>query len=95
VLKANTTEEAIRLAGEHAGGVILLVTEVVMPEMNGRDLSEKLKTLIPNLKTLFVSGYTLGVIAHQGAICEGTHFLAKPFSAAGLAQKVREVLDGP
>ena len=93
VLAASTPGEAIRLAGEHAGKVQLLITDVVMPEMNGRDLAIKLLSLYPYLKRLFTSGYTADVIAHHGVLDEGVRFIQKPFSVKGLASKVREALD--
>ena len=64
-----------------------------MPEMNGRDLSERLHARYPDIKTLFMSGYTADVIAHRGVLDEGVCFIAKPFSKSDLAAKVREVLD--
>jgi PAS domain S-box-containing protein len=94
VLAAPTPGEAIRLAKEHAGVIPLLVTDVVMPEMNGRDLATNLMALYPGLKRLFMSGYTADVIAHHGVLDEGVHFIQKPFSAEGLAAKVREALGG-
>ena len=93
VLAAATPGEAIRLAREHAGEIHLLMTDVVMPEMNGRDLAKNLLSLYPNLKRLFMSGYTADVIAHHGVLDEGVQFIQKPFSVQTLAVKVREVLD--
>ena len=95
VLAANSPGEAIRLAGEHAGEISLLITDVIMPEMNGRDLAENLRSLYPHIKRLFMSGYTADVIAQHGALDEGVHFIQKPFSTPGLAAKVREVCDAP
>ena len=94
VLTANTPGKAIRMAEEHAGTIELLMTDVVMPEMNGRDLARRLLSLYPDLKRLFMSGYTADVIAHQGVLEEGVNFIQKPFSMQALAAKVREVLDG-
>jgi two-component system cell cycle sensor histidine kinase/response regulator CckA len=93
VLAASTPGEAIRLAREHAGDIHMLMTDVVMPEMNGRDLAKNLLALYPHLKRLFTSGYTANVIAHNGVLDEGVHFIQKPFSKKDLAAKVREVLD--
>ena len=93
VQAAATPGEAIRLAREHAGEIHLLMTDVVMPEMNGRDLAKNLLSLYPNLKRLFMSGYTADVIAHHGVLDEGVQFIQKPFSVQTLAAKVREVLD--
>jgi YesN/AraC family two-component response regulator len=64
-----------------------------MPEMNGRDLAERLQVNQPWVKCLFMSGYTADIIAHQGFLDEGVHFLQKPFSHTTLAIKVRKVLD--
>jgi CheY-like chemotaxis protein len=93
VLQANATDRAISLAGEHAGEIHLLLTDVIMPEMNGRDLAHKLLSLYPQLKCLFMSGYTADVISHHGVLDEGIHFIQKPFSVPDLAVKVREALD--
>jgi PAS domain S-box-containing protein len=94
VLAASTPAEAIRLATEHAGAIHLLVTDVVMPEMNGRDLARDLLDRCPNMKCLFTSGYPADLIADQGALDAGVHFINKPFSVRDLAAKVRQVLDG-
>jgi CheY-like chemotaxis protein len=93
VLAASTPGEAIRLAREHAGKIHLLLTDVVMPEMNGRDLANNLLSLYPHLKRLFMSGYTADVISNHGVLDEGVNFIQKPFSMQALAAKVRKVLD--
>ncbi len=92
-LAAGTPGEAIRLAEEHAGEIHLLITDVIMPEMNGRDLAKQLVSLYPSLKSLFMSGYTANVIAHHGVLDEGTNFIQKPFSMRDLGAKVRDILD--
>ena len=69
------------------------MTDVVMPEMNGRDLAKNLLSFYPHLKRLFMSGYTADVIAHHGVLDEGVNFIQKPFSMKGLAAKVREAMD--
>lgn len=92
VLPAVTPGEAIRLAREHAGEIHLLMTDVVMPEMNGRDLAKNLLSLYPDLKRLFMSGYTANVIAHHGVLNEGVNFIQKPFSKQDLAAKIRHAL---
>jgi DNA-binding NtrC family response regulator len=92
VLPAVTPGEAIRLAREHAGEIHLLMTDVVMPEMNGRDLARNLLSLYPGLKRLFMSGYTANVIAHHGVLDEGVNFIQKPFTMQDLADKLRDVL---
>jgi two-component system cell cycle sensor histidine kinase/response regulator CckA len=93
VLEAIGPGEAIRMAREHAGEIHMLMTDVIMPEMNGRDLAKSLLSLYPLLKRLFMSGYTADVIAHHGVLDEGVGFIQKPFSAQSLANKVKEVLD--
>ncbi len=92
VLAAGTPTEAIRLAEEHAREIDLVITDVVMPEMNGRDLAERLKSLYPRMKILFMSGYTADVIAHRGVLEKGVNFIQKPFSTKDIAVKVHEVL---
>jgi PAS domain S-box-containing protein len=93
VLAAASPAEAMRLAREHDGRIDLILTDVVMPDMNGRDLAKHLLSLYPHLKRLFMSGYTAEVVAHHGVLDEGMYFIEKPFSIADLAGKVREVLD--
>ncbi|MCX6538498.1 MAG: PAS domain-containing protein [Acidobacteria bacterium] len=93
VLAESTPGEAIRVAREYTGQIHLLMTDVVMPEMNGRDLARNLLSSYPHLKRLFMSGYTANVIAHHGVLDEGVHFIQKPFSPKDLAAKVREALD--
>ena len=93
VIAANTPGEAINLAVGHVSEISLLMTDVVMPEMNGRDLAKKLLSLNPNLKCLYMSGYTSDVIAHHCVLDEGVYFIQKPFTMTDLAAKVREVLD--
>lgn len=93
ILVAPTPGEAIHIAKEYTGGINLLITDVVMPEMNGRDLATKLTSLYPGLKCLFASGYTGDVIARCGVLEERINFIQKPFSMQSLAAKVRELLD--
>ena len=92
VVAANRPVEAIRLAEEHEGSIDLLFTDVVMPEMNGRDLADKLQELYPGIKTLFMSGYTANVIAHHGVLDDNVNFIQKPFSRKELAEEVRKAL---
>lgn len=94
VLAAGSPHEALRLAAEYAGRLHLVVTDVVMPEMNGRELATKLLARYPGLKCLFMSGYTANVIANTGILGEPIHFLQKPFTIPSLASKVREALKG-
>ena len=93
VLAARTPGEAMGLAKEHADNIHLIITDVIMPEMNGRDLAERLHAINPDIKTLFMSGYTSNVIAHRGVLEEGVNFIQKPFSKKELAAKVRAALD--
>ena len=93
VLAAGTPTEAIRLAEAHPQEISLLITDVVMPEMNGRELAGRLQALYPKLRCLFISGYTANVIAHRGVLEAGVNFLQKPFSRKDLALKVRSALD--
>ncbi len=94
VLTAGTPAEAIALVeGGYDGSIHLLITDVVLPEMNGRELAERLAVRRPGLQCLFMSGYTADVIAHRGVLDAGVRFLPKPFSADVLAAKVREALD--
>lgn len=92
-IAAGTPGEAIHLAKKYSGKIDLLVTDVVMPEMNGRDLAQNLRRYCPNLKYLFMSGYTANVIAHHGVLDKGINFIQKPFSEESLGSKVREALD--
>jgi two-component system, cell cycle sensor histidine kinase and response regulator CckA len=92
VLVAGTPGEAIGLAEEHSNEIHLLITDVVMTEMNGQDLAELLHSLCPKIKNLFMSGYTSDAIAHRGVLDEGVNFIQKPFSMRDLAVKVREAL---
>jgi PAS domain S-box-containing protein len=94
VLIAGTPKGAIELAKEHKDKIHLLITDVIMPEMNGNELSEHLQSLFPDLKCIFMSGYTANAIAHQGVLDEGVQFVQKPFSKNDLATIVRKVLDG-
>lgn len=92
VLSAENPNEAIRLAESYSGAIHLLITDVVMPVMNGRELEERIRLIKPDLRCLFMSGYTADVIARRGVLNEGVHFIQKPFSVGALARKVREVL---
>ncbi len=92
VLAAGTPGEAVHLAQERSGRIDLLMTDVVMPEMNGRDLAKNLLSIYPDIRRLFMSGYTANVIAHHGVLDEGVHFIQKPFSMSDLGVKLRETL---
>jgi two-component system, cell cycle sensor histidine kinase and response regulator CckA len=93
VVAVGRSSEAIRLTETYAGEIHLLMTDVVMPEMNGRELAERVVSIKPDIKCLFMSGYTANVITHRGVLDEGVNFIQKPFSMQTLAAKVREVLD--
>jgi PAS domain S-box-containing protein len=93
VLEADTPGKAIELAQTYSGEIDLLMTDVVMPEMNGRALAKNLLSQYPKLKRLFISGYTADVIAHHGVLDKGVNFIQKPFSKPKLMMKVREALN--
>jgi PAS domain S-box-containing protein len=92
VLVADRPEKALRLAEQHPGKIHLLLTDVIMPGMNGRDLSLRLAEIRPSIKSLFISGFTADVLTQRGILASGLNFLPKPFSRDKLARKVREVL---
>lgn len=93
VLVARTADDAIEKAETTAGDIHLLVTDVVMPEMNVRDLSSRIASLKPGIKCLLMSGYAAKDIAHYGVTDNGMHFIQKPFSIQILATKIRNMLD--
>jgi PAS domain S-box-containing protein len=93
VLEASGGRQAVRLCEEHQGPVHLLVSDVVMPDLGGRQLSEHLTALRPNMRVLFLSGYTDDAVVRHGILQAETAFLQKPYTPAGLALKVRKVLD--
>lgn len=95
VLAAHTPVLALELARGSKDPIQILITDVILPGMNGRELSEQLHSLFPDTKVLFMSGYTANVIAHRGVLYDGVNFIQKPFSKNELAAKVREVLDSP
>ena len=93
VLTANTPGEAMRPGQRRITGEIhLLMTDVVMPEMNGRELAKKSLSIYPDLKHLFMSGYTADVIAHHGVLETGVNFIQKPFTIKSLAARIREAI---
>jgi two-component system, cell cycle sensor histidine kinase and response regulator CckA len=94
VLEARQGAEALEISHRHAGAIHLLVTDVVMPQMSGRELAQRLATLRPEMKVLYMSGYTDDAIVRHGVLASGIAFLSKPFTPDALALKVREVLDG-
>ena len=93
ILSADHPDQCIELVKQHEGTINLLLTDVVMPWMNGKDLYELLHRMRPDLKVIFMSGYTSNIIGHHGVLDQGTHFIQKPFSIHVLAEKVRFVLD--
>ncbi|MCM2286421.1 MAG: PAS domain-containing protein [Desulfobacula sp.] len=93
VLAANSPDEAIRISNVSGIIIDLLMTDVVMPSMNGRELAVKILSSFPNMKCLYMSGYTANVIAHRGILDEGLNFINKPFSKHELSMKLREILD--
>jgi len=95
VLEGGSPEEALAAARSHPGPIHLMLTDVVMPRMGGRDLAVELAALRPGLRVLYMSGYTDNAIVHHGVLDPGTHFLQKPFTADALLRKARAVLDEP
>ena len=93
VIVSSNPMEALKTGKSHAKQIHLLITDVVMPGMNGRELSKEMYKHFPDLKCLFMSGYTANVIAHHGVLDDGMQFIQKPFSRQDLATKVRKVLD--
>ncbi len=94
VLEADCPASALELVAAHPEPIHLLLTDVVMPGMSGRDLAQRLIPTRPRLKVLYMSGYTANTIAHRGVLDQGVQFISKPFTHAELANKVRAVLDG-
>lgn len=93
VISTASPLEACRICQSHPGEIKLLLSDVIMPQLNGRELSAKITALRPGIKTLFMSGYTEDIIGKRGIIIEGINFIHKPFVLMGLAEKVRLVLD--
>ena len=94
VFTANSAQEALRLAEKQVKDIHLVITDVVMPEMNGRELAASILSISPQIKILFMSGYTENGIVHQSILEDQVEFIQKPYSPVTLARKVREVLDG-
>jgi CheY-like chemotaxis protein len=95
VLEAGTADAALRLVGDYVGRIHLLLTDVVLPGTNGRKLADALLAQRADVKVLFMSGYTEEMVVQRGVLGPNTEFINKPFSAAALAEKVRDVLDAP
>ena len=94
VLSASNGKDAIAVAREHGAPIGLLLTDVMMPGMNGAELATQLVLMYPDMKVLFTSGYTDDTIVHRGVLDDGVSFIAKPYSLSGLSKKIREVLEG-
>ena len=93
VLAAADGQQALNCVREYAGAIHLLLTDVVMPKMTGRDLAERVGQLRPDTRVLYMSGYTPDAIVHQGVLEEGIQFIQKPLMPAQLLAKVRSILD--
>jgi response regulator RpfG family c-di-GMP phosphodiesterase len=93
VLEAGGGEEAIRLCRKHKDAIDLLITDVVMPKMSGKNVANQVQMVHPETRVLFMSGYTDEAIVHHGIVDSHIAFIQKPFSETGLMQKIREVLD--
>jgi PAS domain S-box-containing protein len=94
VLDAANGNAALSVAESHSGAIHLLVTDVVMPQLSGREVADRLAALRPEMKVLFMSGYTDDAVVHHGILDANTPFIQKPFATGALARKVRDVLDG-
>ena len=94
VVEAKDGTEALRLTEEHPAEIHLLLTDVILPGMNGKTLSEQMRVLLPKLRVIFMSGYPEDVISRRGVLEQDVPYLPKPFSPESLAIKVREVLTG-
>ena len=93
ILEAKDGMEALRVSKEHGDQIHLMITDVVMPGMGGRELEERLRPLRPDMKVIYMSGYTDNAIVHHGILSPEMEFLQKPISSEALKRKVREVLD--
>jgi PAS domain S-box-containing protein len=95
VLAASNADAALQIAREHADGLDLLLTDVVMPGRSGKELANDVREVSPGIKVLFMSGYSQDVIVHQGVLEEGVELIEKPFAAESLLLRVREIMEGP
>jgi two-component system, cell cycle sensor histidine kinase and response regulator CckA len=93
ILTADNGNDALQVCNDHQGEIHLVLTDVVMPRMNGRELAERMAKIRPEVKILYTSGYTDDIILHHGVLEEGVQFISKPFSSSNLIRKVRELLD--
>ena len=94
VLSADSGPEAIDISNQHGEPIHLLLTDLVMPHMSGKELAEQLRPQRPDIRMLYMSGHSDSAIAHHGALDEGVVFLPKPFTVENLMRTVRDVLDG-
>jgi two-component system cell cycle sensor histidine kinase/response regulator CckA len=95
VLEAGNGEEALMAASAHGAPIDLLLTDMMLPRMTGRDVAESLRREYPNMKVVYISGYTDDESVRSGEFPPGSKFLQKPFTLTGLTGKVREALDAP
>jgi two-component system cell cycle sensor histidine kinase/response regulator CckA len=93
ILDAENGEDALRICAEYEGQIDLMITDVVMPKIGGREAAKRLKSLYPKIKVIYMSGYTNNAIVNYDVLESGLNFLEKPFTTQGLARKAREVLD--
>ena len=93
VLAASSPEQAMEIAREHSGEIHLMITDLVMPEMNGRELMERLAVSRPGMRCLYMSGYAADVIGYPGLLDKGVRLMQKPFKRDEFAAKIRKVLD--
>jgi DNA-binding NtrC family response regulator len=93
VLAARDGDEALLICEQHKGSIHLMLTDVVMPRMSGRELAKRLESYHPEMKVLYMSGYTDNAIVLHGVLVEGVNYIQKPFTVGGLTKKVREVLE--
>jgi CheY-like chemotaxis protein len=95
VLVAENGKIALDIITKNGHDLDLLVTDLIMPEMNGKELVNAVSSILPAMKVLYTSGYTDDHIVHSGALDEGIAFLSKPYSAQNLSRRIREILDEP
>jgi two-component system cell cycle sensor histidine kinase/response regulator CckA len=95
VIEAASSRAALLLCEQNKDAIQLLLTDVVMPELSGPEVVNQCLLLHPEMRILYMSGYTEDAIVHHGVLNEGTNFIAKPFTPYGLALRVREVLEAP
>jgi CheY-like chemotaxis protein len=92
VIQSETPEEAVSICGREEPAIDLILSDVIMPGMNGREVTDKARELRPGIKVLYMSGYTADIVAERGMVEDGMHFIQKPFSLDALCDKVKEAL---